>query len=379
MTINPIILNLANKYTDSQDNQLINRFFKNLFNINWIVGDTINNNGILQENNSPNGLATKDYIEIMGGTKYTLSWYKQIGVTLTSVVAAAWYYDVNKVFISPLEQHTVAYATGHTTFTTPSNAKYVRFQLYWTNSSASDLLPTFTQLELGTSKTTYIAPYTPYLTGINPLWGKMISAIGDSVCYGQGYLGGYAKLIAQRNNMTYENLGITGQTIAMGTYGAICNRITDMNASADYVLLEGGINDHYYNVPLGTLNTNANITSSTDAELDTSTFYGALEYMCRVALRRFVGKKVGFILIHKPYLADTVNDLGLTADNYFQAIKTVCRKYSIPFCNLWEESNFRTYLTEYRVYTDSNDTIHPTKDGYNIFYVPKIEAWMRML
>ncbi len=377
--IDPITLTLATQYAAAQDAFHINQFPKNLFTVQWVVGNTIDNNGVLQTNNSPNGLATPGYAEILGGMTYTLSWYKQIGVTLTSVVAAAWYYDVNKGFISPLEQHTVAYATGSSTFTTPANARYVRFQLYYSSSSAADLLPTFTQFELGNTKTAYVQPYTPYLTGVNPLWGKMISACGDSVCYGQGYLGGYAKIIAQRNNMTYENVGVSGLTIATGTYGAICDQVATMSTSADYVLLEGGINDHYRNTPLGTINTNVNITSATDSELDKSTFYGALEYMSRQALRRFVGKRIGLILIHKPYLADTPNDIGLTADAYFQAIKLVCKKYSIPFCNLWEESNFRTYLTEYRSYTDSNDTIHPTKAGYEIFYVPKIESWMKLL
>ncbi len=356
----------------------LNKVIKNLFEVVWVVGATFyNTNGDLQSVASPHGVATPNYIDVLGGTTYTLSWVKQIGVTLTSVVASAWYYDADKTFIPPFEAYTVAYAAGTATFTAPANAKYVRFQLYYSTSAAADLLPTFTQLEVGAAKTSYIPPYAPYLTDVSPLWGKLISVIGDSVCYGAGYPGGYARLIAQRHNMTYENFGVSGQTIAAGAYGAICNRITSMSTNADYALLEGGINDHYRNVPLGVLDTNLNIT--TDVNLDTSTFYGALEYMCRQALRRFVGKRIGFILIHKPYAADQTNSLGLTADDYFQAIKIVCRKYSIPFCNLWEESNLRTFLTEYRIYTDSNDTIHPTKDGYNIFYVPKIEAWLKTL
>lgn len=42
----------------------------------------------------------------------------------------------------------------------------------------------------------------------NPLWGKKISCNGDSICEGVGYEGGYAKIIAERNNMQWQNIGI---------------------------------------------------------------------------------------------------------------------------------------------------------------------------
>ena len=68
-----------------------------------------------------------------------------------------------------------------------------------------------------------------------------------------------------------------------------------------------------------------------------------------------------------------------TLEGYYDAIRKVCEKYSIPYLDLSRVSRFNTELTDYKPYTYNSDGIHSTKEGYENFYVPLIERWMEQL
>ena len=132
-------------------------------------------------------------------------------------------------------------------------------------------------------------------SGSNPLSGKIIAVNGDSICAGAGNNGvGYADIIADNEGMTIQNIAVGGATIATGTGQAhiISTSISDMRSDADYVILEGGVNDPDFGVSLGTL------TSGYTATLTTSTFAGGFEQMLKSALARFPGKKIGYVFVH---------------------------------------------------------------------------------
>lgn len=218
---------------------------------------------------------------------------------------------------------------------------------------------------------------------ISSLANKIGSFIGDSICQGVANGGGYAKILADTENLIVENKGIGGGTIAKNTYYTngttprfwICDNVSTMRVDADYAIFEGGRNDYGVNVPLGVL------TTDYTGVIDDTTFYGALEYMFRQALLRFKEKKIGFIVIHKanaePY---TKNAQGFTMEDYYNAIIKTCKKYSIPVCNLYEESGLITALSDLKTtYTDNADGLHPNDLGYKKYYVPKISAWMKTL
>ena len=140
------------------------------------------------------------------------------------------------------------------------------------------------------------------LLGSNPLAGKSITFNGDSICKGSGdALGGYGKIIADRNNMTYQNIACGGATITAELYSSttgdpyhwIGRSVSEMEETADYAIVEGGVNDYWKPAPLGA------ISEGYDAALDDSTFYGAFESMLKLLLTRFAGKKVGYILVHR--------------------------------------------------------------------------------
>jgi lysophospholipase L1-like esterase len=222
----------------------------------------------------------------------------------------------------------------------------------------------------------------------NPLHLKKISLNGDSICAGAGYTGGYGKIIADRNNMVYQNIGVGGGTIVGDTYteaGAarhwISRTIENMDADADYAILEGGVNDASLLVTMGA------ITPDFKTALDDTTFCGAFESMLKKLVTRFAGKKIGYIAVHKmtdKYRSDNADD----GTSYYWAAKKCCEKWGVPFLDLNTTvpafAFFKYNTTDdlkqlMTTYTHNGDGWHPNEEGYKKYYCDKIEAWLKTL
>lgn len=203
----------------------------------------------------------------------------------------------------------------------------------------------------------------------NPLYGKKLAVNGDSICYGAGDVGGYAKYIGQRNDMTIANNAQSGGTLAyVSGRHCISRTIANMPNDADYYIIEGGVNDASGLAELGT------ITSNYIDTLDDTKTLGALESICKQLQTTFVGKKYGFIFVH--------NCFGWS-DNWNTTIKPkmkeVLNKWGIPYLDLGDSVPQLRNIDTLRTYTSNSDGWHPTSEGYQTFYVPKIEAWLRTL
>lgn len=220
------------------------------------------------------------------------------------------------------------------------------------------------------------------------LQGKKIVCIGDSIVKGQGYNGdtkgnkSYVDMIAEKNNMTCINYAVSGATIMSGTNETvfhICDNIEIMDEDADYIIVGGGYNDHIYRGTIGSL------TDDYTSEItNTSRIIGGTEYMCRKLLERYEGKKILFVFSHKikdtPYTKiNDYNNGSHTMTEVHDAIESVLKKYSIPYCDLYNTSCFNTAISSYLKYTANNDGTHPTKEGYEKFYVPYVEAKLKLL
>ena len=221
---------------------------------------------------------------------------------------------------------------------------------------------------------------------INPLWGKKVSLIGDSICAGSNestsYPGGYGKIIADRNNMVCENLGRAGSTITAETYsstsgaakGWICRMVDSMSADADYAIVEGGINDAWQHYDHGDLEMGA-LSVGYNAALDDTTFYGAFESMLKKLVTKFQGKKIGYIAV--PKMMD-MYDSTRNAPNFYHAAMECCAKWGVSVCDLNSiVPPFEYIKTLGTVYTA--DGTHPTYEGYLKYYCDPIETWMKTL
>lgn len=220
-------------------------------------------------------------------------------------------------------------------------------------------------------------------TRLSDIYGKKVTLNGDSIAFGAGTGGtGFMDYIATKYNMTLDKKAVSGATIAnlSSRYPdkhCICTSVDTMAEDANYIIFEGGYNDWRLWTQIGTL------TDTMSGDLDDTKFYGALESICRQALAKWENGKIGFIITHKINDAwRTQKQEGVTyptLDGYYQAIKDVCEKYSIPYLDLSKVSRLNTELQNYKKYTYNSDGVHPTKDGYQIFYVDTIARWMENL
>jgi len=276
--------------------------------------------------------------------------------------------------------------------------------------------------------------YVTFQEGTNPLSGKIIAFDGDSICYGAGYIGGYASIIGNRNNMTVENRGGGGATLATETYDYvgwkngqtlyytlyrypnegimkaytntslnqgettidsydadtnaiiiggvsyvysssdsqarhwISTDVLNLRSDADYVIIEGGVNDGYV---LGSY------SASYDETFNPHTFYGAVDTLCKNLLSRFGGKKIGFIIVHG------VTETWSFEGTRYGIVKRVLQKWGIPILDLMHEVPPFGLLpqndTLRTTYTQNGDGWHPNEQGYKKYYCDKIESWMKTL
>ena len=211
----------------------------------------------------------------------------------------------------------------------------------------------------------------------NLLYGKKLAVTGDSICYGAGSSGGYAAIIGTNNNMTVSNIAVSGGTICSGTVysggGArfcISASVDNMPENYDYYIVEGGAND----ADASTGATLGTISSGYTATLDTTTMCGAMESLCKKLQTNFPGKKYGFIFPHNVYGDTSVWNTGWRTE-----MKKCLNKWGIPYLDLSDECAQLRNIDALRVYTSSSDGWHPTEDGYKLYYVPKIEAWLKTL
>lgn len=211
------------------------------------------------------------------------------------------------------------------------------------------------------------------------LKGKIVSFNGDSICEGAGSSGGYGKIIATRNEMIYQNVGVSGGTVTAEQYFSsnglprhwICRSISSMRSDADYIILEGGVNDSSIQVPLGEISVKYN------RALDDTTFCGAMESTFKQALERFKGKKIGFLIVHK--MTETYSS-EYPEYEYYEKTKRICEKWGIPYLDLNVECPPLGYIESLKQeYTSNGDGWHPNEEGYKKYYCDKIESWMKTL
>ena len=222
---------------------------------------------------------------------------------------------------------------------------------------------------------------------INPLKGKRLFVDGDSICYGAGYTGGYAKIIGDKYGMTVVNLAVSGGTIASNTYFSdgsrrhwIANNLNGLGNDFDYYIIEGGFNDAGNNV-------NPNESAFTDeistiAPTDLTTTVGAMEKICYELTVNHAGKKIGFIFPHKIDNDEwkEKNNYGYNWGDYKALQKKILKKWGVPFIDIAECGGLNTTFTSLaNAYTNNGDKVHPNYKGYTEFYVDKIVSWLKSL
>jgi lysophospholipase L1-like esterase/outer membrane murein-binding lipoprotein Lpp len=204
----------------------------------------------------------------------------------------------------------------------------------------------------------------------NPLFGKSIVYKGDSILNGSNDTSGrrgWTGRIRDKNNMTMTNSAVNGALISDkgAGYHCIANNISNLPATADYVIFEGGANDYFNRMPIGT------ISDGYAATLDKTTFCGAFESVCKQILQKYPGKKIGYIIVYK-LLNSTADRTG--QKEYFDKAREICEKWSIPYLDLWKTSGLDHNVNP-QFFADN---VHVNDLGYDVTF-EKVEAWLRTL
>ncbi|MBQ9778053.1 MAG: SGNH/GDSL hydrolase family protein [Clostridia bacterium] len=183
----------------------------------------------------------------------------------------------------------------------------------------------------------------------NKLFGKTVIWNGDSICQGSSRSGTWADRIAAKNGLAaWKNYGIGGGTVTENVLVASTGKIRHSVSAtlekmheefpdADYIIFEGGTNDADL---LGRI-TEGNVPERFGAvdpydysgNYDRDSFCGALESVFYRATQYWRGKKICYIVAQKMgYNPPTSKNRRA----YFEVAMQICRKWGIPYLNLWD-------------------------------------------
>ena len=342
---------------------------------------------------------TSDFIRCKSGDTFTMPNKKSSYGSASNRICV---YDVDKNFLG------VEFATVNSdetlltiTFTT-ENVAYFRYKGH----------PLQLNTDMVVKGNVYPTTYYPYiendyftlknckLNGIeNPLIGKKLCVDGDSIMYGAGSTGGFAKVIAENNSMTLINNAVSGGTICSGTYWNgntsypkhwICRELENLPTDGDYYIFNGFVNDcnsGTFKNNFGSVKKRVNTIDMPDGStkqtttylynnitLDDTKFCDAFEKCCKTLVEQFKGKKIGYVFVHK------IDEIEVYSQAFHDVMIEILEKWGVPYIDLYNDiPPIGVIPSLIQDYTNNQDHWHPNAECYEKYYVPKIEAWLKTL
>lgn len=211
-----------------------------------------------------------------------------------------------------------------------------------------------------------------------------VYADGDSIAYGAGADGySYADMLRDEYGFDVTKTAVNGSTFAQNANDEkdITKRVVEnFDGGYDYAIIEGGVNDYYFSMPIG------EIAESSTEEFDTSTTCGGLEEIFCHIRKTSPDTRIYFLATHKTNDFDSAkNKQGLTYLDYYNAILKICDKYCVTVIDCHEDSALDTsdenMKKAYTFKTSSKpdgDGIHPNLEGYKKYYMPTILNVMKI-
>ncbi len=235
----------------------------------------------------------------------------------------------------------------------------------------------------------------------NNLFEKTVVFDGDSICKGDDLKAQYpwATLIGEKNQMNWKNYSVGGGTVTAEVYVRstgvarhwISRNIDKIHSDfdkLDYLILEGGTNDADLLIDKPERFGEFSL-SDYSGNYDDSTFTGALELLFYKATSYYPTARIGFIVAQKMGCPACGYGSEYKRRKFFLRAIEVCKKWGIPYLDLWESSPLNPSLKAYydpeltleeneaagKCYKDGQ---HLTAIGYSMI-TPRIEAFMNSL
>ncbi len=200
------------------------------------------------------------------------------------------------------------------------------------------------------------------------LTGKEILFLGDSITEGMGTSSNdknYVSVFAELSGAKVKNYGISGTRIARqtGKTGEVlCDRsflerVAEMDANADVVIVFGGTNDFANgNAKIGDFNSR-----------NECTFYGAVHLLCERLLNKYPEAEIVFMTpLHRVTEDSKIKEIGIPAElplsGYVSVIKEVAGYYGLPVLDLFYESGLQPKVAVIRE-NYMPDGLHPSDKG----------------
>lgn len=252
----------------------------------------------------------------------------------------------------------------------PTGALYLRFSIDTAMAGIKDAC----QVEKNTVVTTY-SPFGSKITRsyieppdiINPYADLKWNVLGDS-------LTAYARYqLFVKNKLkigTVRTYGFPGSNIRSGTYSFV-ERYPTMDNDADIITVLGGTNDWGNNT----------IIDNPANKYDATTIIGAIRTIIEGMIIKYPGK---YIIWGTPTHRDNeshptgVNANGDSMSDVANAIKKVCRDYSIPCIDFYSEVG----INKFNMNTNGSlmpDRIHPADAGYKRMAALYIDMFKKII
>lgn len=228
-----------------------------------------------------------------------------------------------------------------------------------------------------------------------------VLSVGDSICYGSrnGHKGFLGDLNLVRENASYPGACLANIRMSTANHLCIYQQLIDFSEAEentgytpDVIAADGGVNDYFYNAPLGTVPAHPAVSAEEAAALDKSTLLGGLEYLFYLMITKYPSAQRFFVAAHRiktwPWTAHFTG--GYTQTEMNEAIAEVCRLYGVELIDVFNRSVINSAFSQYvspvdydtdhtvtdRYYVNS-DGIHPLALGYREGYVPLVREALR--
>lgn len=224
------------------------------------------------------------------------------------------------------------------------------------------------------------------------LKGKSVAVFGDSIAYGSGNGGfGVGEYLEKHMGLTPIKYAVGGARVGFceGKNWAVeqvRNAIRD-GICPDYIVFDGFTNDCNISegatlpdVPLGEMSKGYEGFDIFNVE-KCFTFSRCFEELIFAFMKYFPKAKLLFFRPHNMGRRD-----DLLQRQYGERALEICKKWGVAFVDLYSESGLNTFIPEHRdMFTcDSygwgrGDCTHPNALGYELKYMPLIEAKFKTL
>ena len=225
----------------------------------------------------------------------------------------------------------------------------------------------------------------------SPLYKKTAVFFGDSICNARvesessdatvRARAGYAGRIGTKYSMTFYKEGYSGYAFSASHRGRIGSVIENFiqkhpDESIDYVILEGGTNDAWDQTAIGSVSAGFN-----KADLDTTTYAGAVESSVAALKSAYPKATIGFIIVYRMPIAkwygQEIQGLRNNAkmEPYMNTLIEICEKWELPYVDFYHDDAFNNDVLKTNTNTYTSDGIHINSAGYDILS-EYIAAWL---